>query len=130
MGRKVRFSAVHRTTSRSARDVSDSFVGVFSEVPHPASCINRPWRGAVAAVLPLGYRWRSLRLLAPHTDARERDSNKKEPATRNPRTLDPSLTLTRVQCPAIVGNTGNRKPLSYTGFANSCNAEQPLTAHS
>jgi hypothetical protein len=35
----------------------------------------------------------------------------KGPATRNPRTLDPSLTLTRTQYPAIPGNAGNRKPM-------------------
>jgi hypothetical protein len=29
-----------------------------------------------------------------------------------------------------VGNTENRKPLVYAGFANLCNARQPLTAHS
>jgi hypothetical protein len=29
-----------------------------------------------------------------------------------------------------VSNTGNCKPLSYAGFANPCNAQQPLTAHS
>ncbi len=44
--------------------------------------------------------------------------------------LDPSLTLTRTQYPAIVGNRGNRKPFAYAGFANPCNAQQPLTAHS
>ena len=43
---------------------------------------------------------------------------------------DPSLTLTRTQCPAIVGNTGNKKLLTYAGFASQCNAQQPLTAHS
>jgi hypothetical protein len=45
-------------------------------------------------------------------------------------TLDPSLTLTRTQYPAIVGNTGYRKPFVYAGFANPCNAQQPPTAHS
>jgi hypothetical protein len=40
------------------------------------------------------------------------------------------LTLTRTQHPAIVGNAGNRKPFVYAGFANPCNAQQPLTAHS
>ena len=49
---------------------------------------------------------------------------------RNPRHPDPSLTLTRVQSPAIVGNTGNRKPFTYAGVAYPCNAQQPLTAHS
>jgi hypothetical protein len=31
------------------------------------------------------------------------------------------LTLTRTQYPAIVGNTGNRNPVVYAGFANLCN---------
>jgi hypothetical protein len=29
-----------------------------------------------------------------------------------------------------VGNTENGKPLTYAGFANPCNAQQPQTAHS
>jgi hypothetical protein len=29
-----------------------------------------------------------------------------------------------------VGNAGNRNPVFYAGFANPCNAQQPLTAHS
>jgi hypothetical protein len=29
-----------------------------------------------------------------------------------------------------VGNAGNGKPLTYAGFANPCNPQQPLTAHS
>jgi hypothetical protein len=37
--------------------------------------------------------------------------------------LDPSLTLTRTQYPAIVGNTGNKKPYSYAGFARLWNAQ-------
>ena len=41
-----------------------------------------------------------------------------------------SLTLTRMQCPAIVGNTGNRKPVARAEYANPCNAHQPQTAHS
>src|SRR5215210_3554086 len=45
-------------------------------------------------------------------------------------TLDPSLTLTRTQYPAIVGNTGNRNPFSYAKFASLCNAQQRLTDHS
>src|SRR5918999_5876828 len=49
---------------------------------------------------------------------------------QRPTLLDPRLTLTRTQHPAIVGNTGNRKPFIYAGFASSCNAQQPLTAHS
>jgi hypothetical protein len=44
--------------------------------------------------------------------------------------FDPSLTLTRMQYPAIVGNIGNRKPVVYAGYANPCNVQQPLTAHS
>jgi hypothetical protein len=45
-------------------------------------------------------------------------------------TLDPSLTLTRTQHPAIVSNRGNKEPLTYAKFANPCNTQQPLTAHS
>ncbi len=41
---------------------------------------------------------------------------------------DPSLTLTRTQYPATVGNIRNRKPRTYTEFANLCNARRPLTA--
>ena len=44
--------------------------------------------------------------------------------------LDPSLTLTRTQHPAILGNRGNTKPFTYAVIANRCNAQQPLTAHS
>ncbi len=44
--------------------------------------------------------------------------------------LDPSLTLTRMQNPAMVGNTGNRKPPVYAGFAIPCNVQKRLTAHS
>jgi hypothetical protein len=40
------------------------------------------------------------------------------------------LTLTRTQYPAKVGNTGNRKPLTYAEIASPCNVQQPLTAHS
>jgi hypothetical protein len=29
-----------------------------------------------------------------------------------------------------VGNAGNNESLTYAGFANLCNAQQPLTAHS
>jgi hypothetical protein len=43
---------------------------------------------------------------------------------------DPSLTLTRTQQPAIVSNTGNKRSLIYAGFANPCNPQQRLTAHS
>jgi hypothetical protein len=45
----------------------------------------------------------------------------KEPAPRNLQRADSSLTLTRTQYPAIVGNTGNRNPVVYAGFANLCN---------
>ena len=98
----------------------------------PAFCISRLWRDAAATVLPLGYRGRSLHLVAPHTDARGRDSNmnlrRVIDALLTP--LDPSLTLTRAQHPAIVCKTGNRKPVVYAGFAILCNAQQPLPAHS
>src|SRR5215216_8096085 len=49
----------------------------------------------------------------------------KEPATLYARTLDsidPSLTLTRTQYPATVGDAGNRKPLRNTEIASVCNA--------
>ena len=49
---------------------------------------------------------------------------------RNPQTLDPNLTLTQMQCPAIVGNRVNKEPRSYAESANLCNALQPLTVHS
>src|SRR5215212_3630771 len=42
-------------------------------------------------------------------------------------TLDPSLTLTRMQYPAIPGNRGNRKRPIYAGYAIPCNPRQPLT---
>jgi len=44
--------------------------------------------------------------------------------------IDPNLTLTHTQCSAIVGNTVNRKLSFYAEFANPCNAQQPMTAHS
>src|SRR5215213_3361811 len=44
-----------------------------------------------------------------------------------PPQLDPNLTLTRTQCPAIVGKPGNKKRLTYAEFANPCNTRQPLT---
>jgi hypothetical protein len=53
-----------------------------------------------------------------------------EPATRNPRTLDPSLTLTRMQYPAIVGKTENTKPFVYAAFASLCKPLQRLIYHS
>jgi hypothetical protein len=46
------------------------------------------------------------------------------------RPLDPNLTLTRTQRPAIVSNTGNKKLLTYAGFATLGKPQQPLTAHS
>src|SRR5215216_7045796 len=45
-------------------------------------------------------------------------------------TLDPSLTLTRTQYPAIVSNRGNKEPHTYEKFASLCNTQQPLTANS
>ena len=54
----------------------------------------------------------------------------KEPAPRNRRLADPNLTLTRTQCPAIASNRGNKKSPTYAEFANPCNPQQPLTAHS
>src|SRR5215217_6261940 len=57
----------------------------------------------------------------------------KEPATLYARTLDsidPSLTLTRTQYPATVGDAGNRKPLRNTEIASVCNAKKHPTAHS
>lgn len=44
--------------------------------------------------------------------------------------FDPSLTLTRAQYRATVGNTEQRKPASYAGFANAGNTQQLPTAHS
>jgi hypothetical protein len=35
--------------------------------------------------------------------------------------VDPNLTLTRTQHLANVGNTENREPFTYAGFANPCN---------
>src|SRR5215211_5446018 len=40
-------------------------------------------------------------------------------------TLDPSLTLTRTQYPAIVSNRGNKEPLIYAGYATPCKPLQP-----
>ena len=48
----------------------------------------------------------------------------------HPNPLDPNLTLTRTQCPAILGKRGNRKPFTYAVYASPCKAQQPLTAHS
>jgi hypothetical protein len=44
--------------------------------------------------------------------------------------VDPNLTLTRAQHPAIGCNAGNKKQLTYAGFAIPCKPQQPLTAHS
>src|SRR5215213_3312656 len=43
-------------------------------------------------------------------------------------TLDPSLTLTRTQHPAIVSNRGNKEPLIYAGYASLCKPlQRPAT---
>jgi hypothetical protein len=65
--------------------------------------------------------------LPPPADPQE---NVGASASESPTPPDPSLTLTRTQHPAILGRRGNRKPLTYGGFASPCNALQPLTAHS
>ena len=44
--------------------------------------------------------------------------------------VDPNLTLTRTQHPAISGERGKEKLLIYAGSASVCNAQQPLTAPS
>jgi hypothetical protein len=44
--------------------------------------------------------------------------------------VDPNLTLTQTQCPAIVGKRENKNPLRNAGYATPCNPQQPLTAHS
>ena len=71
-------------------------------------------------------------MVAPHKDARERDSNESQRHVIHGllTPLDPSLTLTRTQYPAMVGNAGNRNSLIYGDNANPCNPQQPLTAHS
>ena len=48
----------------------------------------------------------------------------------HPTPVDPSLTLTRMQCPAIVSKRENKNSLRNAGNANLCNAQQPLTAQS
>src|SRR5215207_4062674 len=57
----------------------------------------------------------------------------KEPATRKIHgllpLLDPNLTLTRTQYPAIPGSRGNNRSLTYAEFAIPCNVQQPMTAH-
>jgi UDP-glucose 4-epimerase len=50
--------------------------------------------------------------------------------TLSPKIGDPNLTLTRTQYRATVSNRENKKQRTYAGFANPCNAQQPLTAHS
>jgi hypothetical protein len=60
----------------------------------------------------------------------QRASSANELARRNPPTPDPSLTLTRTQYPAIVGNTENTRPFAYARFARLCNTQQPLSDHS
>jgi UDP-glucose 4-epimerase len=50
--------------------------------------------------------------------------------TLSPKIGDPNLTLTRTQYPAISGKRGKEKSLIYAGFANLCNSQQSLTAHS
>src|SRR5215204_1607201 len=99
------------------------------------TCVSSAWISAVVnGTGSSTRRWKSLvgtsprRLCGPSRACHNWFA--KEPATRNPRTLDPSLTLTRTQHPAIVGNAGNRKPFVYAVCANRCNARQPLTAHS
>ena len=44
--------------------------------------------------------------------------------------LDPILTLTRTQYPAIVSITEQRNSFVYAGFAIRCNTQRPMTAHS
>src|SRR5215204_7677491 len=44
--------------------------------------------------------------------------------------VDPNLTLTQTQCPAIVGKRENKNPLRNAGYATPCNPQQRLTAHS
>jgi hypothetical protein len=66
--------------------------------------------------------------LPPPADPQE---NVGASASESPTPPDPSLTLARTQYPAlVVGNTGNRKPLTYAVIANPCNPQQLLTAHS
>ena len=54
----------------------------------------------------------------------------RRPAIPLLRPVDPSLTLTRAQATALVGNRENNKALTYAESANLCNAQQPLIAHS
>jgi hypothetical protein len=72
-----------------------------------------------------------LRSVCPYpSSCIEREGNGRRAIHGLLTTLDPSLTLTRTQHPAIVGNRGNKKRLTYAEFANPCNVQQPLTAHS
>jgi hypothetical protein len=100
-----------------------------------ATCLSSAWiSDLVNGTGSSTRRWKSLvgtsppRFCGPSRACHNWSA--KEPATRNPPTLDPSLTLTRTQCPAIVGKRGTEESLIYAGFANPCNAQQPLTAHS
>ena len=54
----------------------------------------------------------------------------RRPAIPLLRPIDPSLALTRAQATAIGGNRENNEALTYAEFANLCNAQQPMTAHS
>src|SRR5215211_9526311 len=72
-----------------------------------------------------------LRLVRPYpSSCIEREGNGRRTIHGLLTTLDPSLTLTRTQYPAIVSNRGNKEPLTYAKFASLCNTQQPLTAHS
>jgi hypothetical protein len=44
--------------------------------------------------------------------------------------VDTTLTPPGAQHPATPCNRGNRKGLRYAGFANPCNTQKQLTAHS
>jgi hypothetical protein len=44
--------------------------------------------------------------------------------------LDPSLTLTHTQHPAMMGKAEKKKRVNFAGFASPCNLQQPSTAHS
>jgi hypothetical protein len=61
-----------------------------------------------------------------------RASSAKERTKCSPRvltSLEHSLTLTHIQHPAMLVNTGNRKPVAYAEFVKPCNAQQPQSAH-
>ena len=56
-----------------------------------------------------------------------------DPGTQVPEFLTPpgpSLTLTRMQCPATPSKAGNSKPLTYAGSTIPCNSQKLETAHS